>query len=169
MKKTLLNYAFVFLVLLVCLVIFHISFDDYVDIKYFFPSKSIYIAISILVNYYYLKIILDSVLHYIEIDVLSLIRIGKKELYIILISKIVRTIILFCILSISSDILLYRNLSVEGLICTLIIEIILGMLIILTYKKLKTNTFIVALLLCILIRGTISILINNNVINSLFM
>ena len=74
MKKILKNYIYIFIILLICSSTFHITFQDYNDIKYFFPSRTIFIAINILVNYFYLKISFNCIEQYIEIDTLSLIR-----------------------------------------------------------------------------------------------
>ena len=168
MKKTLRNYTYIFIILSVCSFTFHISFQDYNDIKYLFPSRAIYIAISILVNYFYLKISFDCIEQYIEMDTFSLIRIGKKEFNKILIKRVIKTIILFIILSVCSDLLLYKDVYFTGIIITLFIEIFLGVFMIVIYKKLNTNTFILTLLICILVRGIISIFINNNDIYRFF-
>lgn len=163
MKKTLINYTYIFIILLVCSFTFHISFQDYNNIKYFFPSRAIYIAISILVNYFYLKISFDCIEQYIEIDTFSLIRIGKEEFNKLLIKRVIKTIILFIILSVCSDLILYKDVCIVGLIVTLFIEIFLGVFMIVIYKKLNTHTFIVTLLICILVKGIISIFLNNNI------
>ena len=54
--KTIKNYVSLFILFLICKEVFHINFNDYADIKYFFPQRTIYIVFSLLVNYFYLKI-----------------------------------------------------------------------------------------------------------------
>lgn len=156
------------MILLVCSFTFDILFEDYNDIKYFFPSRTIYIAINILINYFYLKISFDCIEQYIEIDTFSLIRVGKQEFNRMLIKRVITFIILFIIFSVCSDLILYKDVCITGLIFTLFIEIFLGIFMVVMYKKLSTNTFIVTLLICILVRGMISILMNNNAIYRFF-
>ena len=157
MKKVLKNYTYIFVILFACSYTFHISFQDYNDIKYFFPSRAIYIAINILINYFYLKISFDCIEQYIEIDLFSLIRVGKKEFNKMLIKRVVKFIVIFIVLSVCSDLILYNDICVLGLIETVAIELFLGVFMIIMYKKLSTNTFIIALMICISIRGAITL------------
>lgn len=160
MKKILKNYTYIFIILSVCSFIFRISFQDYNDIKYYFPNRAIYIAISILVNYFYLKLSFDCIEKYIQIDILSIIRIGKKEFDKILIKRITKYIIIFIIFSMLSDLLLYQQISITGILSTLILEILLGIFLAISYNKLKSNTFIITLLVCILTKMMINIIVN---------
>lgn len=158
MNKILKNYTYIFIILFVCSFTFHISFQDYNDIKYFFPSRAIYIAINILINYFYLKISFDCIDQYIEIDIFSLIRVGRKEFNKMLIKRVINFVVLFIVLSVCSDLILYKDICILGLIITVSIELFLGVFMIIMYKKLSTNTFVIALVICIFVRGAISLL-----------
>lgn len=158
MNKILKNYTYIFIILFICSFTFHISFQDYNDIKYFFPSRAIYIAINILINYFYLKISFDCIDQYIEIDIFSLIRVGRKEFNKMLIKRVINFVVLFIVLSVCSDLILYKDICILGLIITVSIELFLGVFMIIMYKKLSTNTFVIALVICIFVRGAISLL-----------
>lgn len=161
MNKILKNYTYIFIILIICSFTFHISFQDYNDIKYFFPNRAIYVAINILINYFYLKISFDCIEQYIEIDINSLIRVGKKEFNKILIKRVIIYAVLFIVLSICSDLILYQDICILGPIIIVFIEILLGIFMIIMYKKFSTNTFVVTLVISLFLRGLISLFLNN--------
>ena len=144
--KTIKNYVSLFILFLICREVFHISFTDYIDIKYFFPQRSIYIVFSLLVNYLYLKIVFDCIFQYIEIDIFSIIRMGRKKYHIIMFKRIVNTLVAFVFFSILTDFYFY-DICILGLIGTICIEIGVGLCISFFYKKLGSHTFMIAFIL----------------------
>ena len=98
MSKILKNYTYIFIILFICSSTFHISFQDYNDIKYFFPSRAIYIAINILINYFYLKISFNCIEQHIEMDIFSLIRVGRKEFNKMVVKRVISFVIIFIVL-----------------------------------------------------------------------
>ena len=148
------------MILCICKLTFHIVFEDYNDIKYFFPSRAIYIAIHILIHYFYLKLVFDCIEHYIEMDTFSIIRVGKQSFHRMLMKRVILYILIFTLFSIFIDFLLYQKISVLGLIITLCVEIILGICVVIMYKKLNTNIFVVTLILGIFIQGLLGFLIH---------
>ena len=159
MKKSFVNYTYIFIILTVCSLVFHISFTDYNDIKYYFPTRTIYIAISLLVNYFYLKIAFNCIEKYIQIDILSIVRVGKKDFLKLLIKRIVIYMIIFILFSLASDLLLYHEICITGIAATLILELVLGIFLAISYNKLKSNTFIITLLVCIVIKLLIKMIL----------
>ena len=144
--KTIKNYVSLFILFLICREVFHISFTDYIDIKYFFPQRSIYIVFSLLVNYLYLKIVFDCIVQYIEIDIFSIIRMGRKKYHTMMFKRIVNTLVAFVFFSILTDLFFY-DICILGLIGTICIEIGVGLCISFFYKKLGSHTFMIAFIL----------------------
>lgn len=144
--KTIKNYVSLFILFLICREVFHISFTDYIDIKYFFPQRSIYIVFSLLVNYLYLKIVFDCIFQYIEIDIFSIIRMGRKKYHTMMFKRIVNTLVAFVFFSILTDFYFY-DICILGLIGTICIEIGVGLCISFFYKKLGSHTFMIAFIL----------------------
>lgn len=144
--KIIKNYVSLFILFLICREVFHISFIDYADIKYFFPQKSIYIAFSLLVNYLYLKIVFDCIFQYIEIDIFSIIRMGRKKYHAMMFKRIVFTLVAFVFFSILTDFFFY-DIFILGLIGTICIEIGVGLCMSFFYKKLGSHTFVIAFIL----------------------
>lgn len=144
--KTIKNYVSLFILFLICREVFHISFTDYIDIKYFFPQRSIYIVFSLLVNYLYLKIVFDCIFQYIEIDIFSIIRMGRKKYHTMMFKRIVNTLVAFVFFSILTDFYFY-DICILGLIGTICIEIGVGLCISFFYKKLGSHTFMITFIL----------------------
>ena len=144
--KTIKNYVSLFILFLICREVFHISFTDYIDIKYFFPQRSIYIVFSLLVNYLYLKIVFDCIFQYIEIDIFSIIRMGRKKYHTMMFKRIVNTLVAFVFFSILTDFYFY-DICILGLIGTICIKIGVGLCISFFYKKLGSHTFMIAFIL----------------------
>lgn len=144
--KTIKNYVSLFILFLICREVFHISFTDYIDIKYFFPQRPIYIVFSLLVNYLYLKIVFDCIFQYIEIDIFSIIRMGRKKYHTMMFKRIVNTLVAFLFFSILTDFYFY-DICILGLIGTICIEIGVGLCISFFYKKLGSHTFMIAFIL----------------------
>ena len=144
--KIIKNYVSLFILFLICREVFHISFTDYIDIKYFFPQRPIYIVFSLLVNYLYLKIVFDCIFQYIEIDIFSIIRMGRKKYHTMMFKRIVFTLVAFVFFSILTDFFFY-DICILGLIGTVFIEIVVGLCMSLFYKKLGSHTFMIAFIL----------------------
>lgn len=153
--KIIKNYVSLFILFLICREVFHISFTDYIDIKYFFPQRSIYIAFSLLVNYLYLKIVFDCIFQYIEIDIFSIIRMGRKKYHAMMFKRIVFTLVAFVFFSILTEFFFY-DICILGLIETVCIEIIIGLCMSLFYKRLGTHTFMIAFILIMFIKYLIT-------------
>lgn len=146
--KTVKNYVSLFILFLICKEVFHI---DFIDIKYFFPQRPIYIVFSLLVNYFYLKIVFDCIFKYIEIDTFSIIRMGRKKYHIMMFKRIVYTLIVFVLFSILTD-FFFHDICILGLIETVCVEIVIGLCMSLFYKRLGTHTFMVNLILIIFVK-----------------
>lgn len=144
--KIIKNYVPLFILFLICREVFHINFFDYADIKYFFPQRPIYIVFSLLVNYLYLKIVFDCIFQYIEIDIFSIIRMGRKKYHTMMFKRIVFTLVEFVFFSILTDFFLY-DIRILGLIGTVCIEIGVGLCMSFFYKKLGSHTFMIAFIL----------------------
>lgn len=144
--KIIKNYVSLFILFLICKEVFHISFTDYIDIKYFFPQRSIYIVFLLLVNYLYLKIVFDCIVQYIEIDIFSIIRMGRKKYHTMMFKRIVFTLVAFVFFSIFNDFFFY-DICILGLIGTICIEIGVGLCMSFFYKKLGSHTFMIAFIL----------------------
>lgn len=144
--KIIKNYVSLFILFLICKEVFHISFTDYIDIKYFFPQRSIYIVFLLLVNYLYLKIVFDCIVQYIEIDIFSIIRMGRKKYHTMMFKRIVFTLVAFVFFSIFTDFFFY-DICILGLIGTICIEIGVGLCMSFFYKKLGSHTFMIAFML----------------------
>lgn len=144
--KIIKNYVSLFILFLICREVFHISFIDYADIKYFFPQRSIYIAFSLLVNYLYLRIVFDCIFQYIEIDIFSIIRMGRKKYHAMMFKRIAFTLVAFVFFSILTDFFFY-DIFILGLIGTICIEIGVGLCMSFFYKKLGSHTFVIAFIL----------------------
>ena len=154
--KTIKNYVSLFILFLICREVFHINFIDYADIKYFFPQRPIYIVFSLLVNYLYLKIVSDCIFQYIEIDTLSIIRMGRKKYHAMMFKRIVFTLVVFVLFSILTDFFFY-DICILGLIGTVFIEIVVGLCMSLFYKRLGTHTFMITFILIIFIKYLITL------------
>ena len=144
--KIIKNYVSLFILFLICREVFHIYFTDYIDIKYFFPQRSIYIVFSLLVNYLYLKIVFDCIFQYIEIDIFSIIRMGRKKYHTMMFKRIVFTLVAFVLFSILTDFFFY-DICILRLIGTICIEIGVGLCMSFFYKKLGSHTFMIAFIL----------------------
>lgn len=144
--KIIKNYVSLFILFLICREVFHISFTDYIDIKYFFPQRPIYIVFSLLVNYLYLKIVFDCIFQYIEIDIFSIIRMGRKKYHTTMFKRIVFTLVAFVFFSILTDFFFY-DICILGVIGTICIEIGVGLCISFFYKKLGSHTLVIAFIL----------------------
>ena len=154
--KTIKNYVSLFILFLICREVFHINFIDYADIKYFFPQRPIYIVFSLLVNYLYLKIVSDCIFQYIEIDTLSIIRMGRKKYHTTMFVRIVDTLVVFVLFSILTDFFFY-DICILGLIGTVFIEIVVGLCMSLFYKRLGAHTFMITFILIIFIKYLITL------------
>ena len=144
--KTIKNYVSLFILFFICKEVFHINFNDYAYIKYFFPQRPIYIVFSLLVNYFYLKIVFDCIFQYIEIDIFSIIRMGRKKYHAMMFNRIVFTLVAFVFFSILTDFFFY-DICILGLIGTICIEIGVGLCMSFFYKKLGSHTFVIAFIL----------------------
>ena len=154
--KIIKNYVSLFILFLICKEVFHITFIDYTDIKYFFPQRPIYIVFSLLVNYLYLKIVFDCIFQYIEIDTFSIIRMGRKKYHTMMLERIVNTLVVFVLFSILTD-FLFHDICILGLIETVCIEIVVGLCMSLFYKRLGTHTFMITFILIIFIKYLITL------------
>lgn len=154
--KTIKNYVSLFILFLICKEVFYITFIDYADIKYFFPQRPIYIVFSLLVNYFYLKIVFDCIFQYIEIDTFTIIRMGRKKYHTMMFKRIVSTLVVFVLFSIFTDFLFY-DICILGLIGTVFIEIVVGLCMSFFYKKLGTHTFMITFILIIFIKYLITL------------
>lgn len=143
--KTIKNYVSLFILFLLCKEVLHI---DFIDIKYFFPQRPIYIVFSLLVNYFYLKIVFDCIFQYIEIDTFSIIRMGRKKYHTMMFKRIISTLIAFVLFSILTD-LFFHDICILGLIETICIEIVIGLCMSLFHKRLGTHTFMIAFILIV--------------------
>ncbi|WP_270398516.1 hypothetical protein, partial [Catenibacterium mitsuokai] len=99
-----------------------------------------------LVNYLYLKIIFDCIFQYIEIDIFSIIRMGRKNYHAMMFNRIVFTLVTFVFFSILTDFFFY-DICILGLIGTICIEIGVGLCMSFFYKKLGSHTFVIAFIL----------------------
>lgn len=151
--KTIRNYVSLFILFLICKEVFHI---DFIDIKYFFPQRPIYVVLSLLVNYFYLKIVFDCILQYIEIDTFSIIRMGRKKYHTMMFERIVYTLVVFILFSILTD-FFFHNICILGLIETVCIEIAIGLCMSFFYKRLESHTFIIAFILIMFTKYLISL------------
>lgn len=156
MKRFITNYLALFFILLVCTFVFKIQFSDFVEIKYVFPNRVIYIMISILINFIYLKISFQCIEQYLEINVFSLIRIGRKEFNKILLKRSCAYITVFSVLSIFIDYLLYQRYSIYGLTLTILVELIISVFIIFTHTKIHSNILLISLIFCLLIKAILN-------------
>lgn len=141
--KSIKNYVSLFILFLICKEVFHINFIDYADIKYFFPRRPIYIVFSLLVNYFYLKIVFDCIFQYIEIDTFSIIRMGRKKYHAMMFKRVMHTLVVFVLFSILTD-FFFLDICILGLIETVCIEIVIGLCMSIFHKRLGTHTFMIA-------------------------
>ena len=146
--KTIKNYVSLFILFLICKEVFYITFIDFADIKYFFPQRLIYIVFSLLVNYFYLKIVFDCIFQYIEIDTFTIIRMGRKKYHTTIFKRIVDTLVVFVLFSILTD-FFFCDICILGLIGTVCIEIVVGLCMSLLYKRLGTHTFMITFILIV--------------------
>ena len=147
--KTTKNYGSLVILFLICKEVFHI---DFIDIKYFFPLRPIYVVFSLLVNYFYLKIVFDCIFQYIEIDTFSIIRMGRKKYHTMMFKRIFNTILIFILFSIFTDLFCFHDICILGLIETVCIETVIGLWMSVFYKRLGTYTFMVNLILIIFVK-----------------
>ena len=111
---------------------------------------------SLLVNYFYLKIVFDCIFQYIEIDTFTIIRMGRKKYHTMMFKRIVSTLVVFVLFSIFTDFLFY-DICILGLIGTVFIEIVVGLCMSFFYKKLGTHTFMITFILIIFIKYLITL------------
>lgn len=154
--KTIKNYVSLFILFLICKEVFHINFNDYADIKYFFPQRTIYIVFSLLVNYFNLKIVFDYIFQYIEIDIFSIIRMGRKKYHTLMLERIVNTLVVFVFFSILTDFFFY-DICILGLIGAVFIEIVVGLCMSLFYKRLGSHTFMITFILIVFTKYLITL------------
>ena len=154
--KTIKNYVSLFILFLICKEVFYITFIDFADIKYFFPQRLIYIVFSLLVNYFYLKIVFDCIFQYIEIDTFTIIRMGRKKYHTTIFKRIVDTLVVFVLFSILTD-FFFCDICILGLIGTVCIEIVVGLCMSFFYKKLGSHTFMITFILIILYKYLITL------------
>lgn len=154
--KTIKNYVSLFILLLICKEVFYITFIDFADIKYFFPQRLIYIVFSLLVNYFYLKIVFDCIFQYIEIDTFTIIRMGRKKYHTTIFKRIVDTLVVFVLFSILTD-FFFCDICILGLIGTVCIEIVVGLCMSLLYKRLGTHTFMITFILIVFTKYLITL------------
>ncbi|WP_295249163.1 hypothetical protein [uncultured Catenibacterium sp.] len=147
--KTIKNYVFLFILFLICREVFHI---DFIDIKYFFPLRPIYVVFSLLVNYFYLKIVFDCIFQYMEIDTFSIIRMGRKKYHTMMFKRIMHTLVSFVFFSIFTDLFCFHDICILGLIETVCIETVIGLWMSVLYKRLGTHTFMANLILIIFVK-----------------
>ena len=147
--KTIKNDVFLFILFLICREVFHI---DFIDIKYFFPLRPIYVVFSLLVNYFYLKIVFDCIFQYMEIDTFSIIRMGRKKYHTMMFKRIMHTLVSFVFFSIFTDLFCFHDICILGLIETVCIETVIGLWMSVFYKRLGTHTFMVNLILIIFVK-----------------
>ena len=147
--KIIKNYVSLFILFLICKEVFHI---DFIDNKYFFPQRPIYIVFSLLVNYFYLKIVFDCIFQYMEIDTFSIIRMGKKKYHTMMFKRIMHTLISFVFFSIFTDLFCFHDICILGLIETVCIETVIGLWMSIFYKRLGTHTFMANLILIIFVK-----------------
>ena len=147
--KTIKNYVFLFILFLICREVFHI---DFIDIKYFFPLRPIYVVFSLLVNYFYLKIVFDCIFQYMEIDTFSIIRMGRKKYHTMMFKRIIHTLVSFVFFSIFTDLFCFHDICILGLIETVCIETVIGLWMSVLYKRLGTHTFMANLILIIFVK-----------------
>lgn len=154
--KTIKNYVSLFILFLICKEVFYINFIDFADIKYFFPQRLIYIVFSLLVNYFYLKIVFDCIFQYIEIDTFTIIRMGRKKYHTTIFKIIVDTLVVFVLFSILTD-FFFCDICILGLIGTVCIEIVVGLCMSLLYKRLGTHTFMITFILIVFTKYLITL------------
>lgn len=154
--KTIKNYVSLFILFLICKEVFYITFIDFADIKYFFPQRLIYIVLSLLVNYFYLKIVFDCIFQYIEIDTFTIIRMGRKKYHTTIFKRIVDTLVVFVLFSILTD-FFFCDICILGLIGTVCIEIVVGLCMSLLYKRLGTHTFMITFILIVFTKYLITL------------
>lgn len=154
--KTIKNYVSLFILFLICKEVFHINFNDYADIKYFFPQRTIYIVFSFLVNYFSFKIVFDCIFQYIEIDIFSIIRMGRKKYHTLMLERIVNTLVVFVFFSILTDFFFY-DICILGLIGAVFIEIVVGLCMSLFYKRLGSHTFMITFILIVFTKYLITL------------
>ena len=154
--KTIKNYVSLFILVLICKEVFYITFIDFADIKYFFPQRLIYIVFSLLVNYFYLKIVFDCIFQYIEIDTFTIIRMGRKKYHTTIFKRIVDTLVVFVLFSILTD-FFFCDICILGLIGTVCIEIVVGLCMSLLYKRLGTHTFMITFILIVFTKYLITL------------
>lgn len=111
---------------------------------------------SLLVNYFYLKIVFDCIFQYIEIDIFSIIRMGRKKYHTLMLERIVNTLVVFVLFSILTD-FFFCDICILGLIETVFIEIVVGLCMSLFYKRLGTHTFMITFILIIFIKYLITL------------
>lgn len=154
--KTIKNYVSLFILFLICKEVFYINFIDFADIKYFFPQRPIYIVFSLLVNYFYLKIVFDFIFQYIEIDTFTIIRMGRKKYHTTIFKRIVDTLVVFALFSILTD-FFFCDICILGLIGTVFIEIVVGLCMSLLYKRLGSHTFMITFILIVFTKYLITL------------
>ena len=99
---------------------------------------------------------LMSIFQYIEIDIFSIIRMGRKKYHTLMLERIVNTLVVFVFFSILTDFFFY-DICILGLIGTVFIEIVVGLCMSLFYKRLGSHTFMITFILIIFIKYLITL------------
>ena len=84
----------------------------------------------------------DCIFQYIEIDIFSIIRMGRKKYHTLMLERIVNTLVVFVFFSILTDFFFY-DICILGLIGAVFIEIVVGLCMSLFYKRLGSHTFMI--------------------------
>ena len=152
MKNVIKDYCSILLVIFICPFIFEISFNDFIEIRYLFPSRPIYMAISILLNYIYLKIVFHCIEPFIRMSTFINIRIGKKGFVKQLFVNVILNLIFFLVFCIASDLVMYLQFNLETILFSIILEIFIGTFMILTFNKFHNNLVLVSLIIMTLVK-----------------
>lgn len=152
MKKIFINYICMYFILVAYLVTFKTSYEEYLLIKYIFPNQLMQIVVSILINYYYLKISYLSIEYYIELDNFLITRLKSNKYKFLLMRRACFQVVLFTIISVFFDIFWYHKIFFIGILWTIFIEILVVLFMIFIKQKIRDNAFIVSLFVCIIFR-----------------
>ena len=156
MKRLGKDFLAISLLLIICKYALKIDAQDYALIRYFFPKRVIHIALAIILNYFYLKIVFDCMRDDIEMETFIIIRLGRKELLKRLLKSIGLYTVSFLAVSLILDDLLYQKVYVPGLVFMLILELAAGAMLALGYRRLKSYTFMSVLVVAVIVRWVMS-------------
>ena len=154
MKRLGKDFLAISLLLVICKYALKIDTQDYALIRYFFPKRVIHIAIAIILNYFYLKIVFDCMRDDIEMETFINIRLGRKEL----LKSVGLYTVSFLAVSLVFDGLLYQKVYVSGLVFMLILELTAGAMLALGYRRLKSYTFMSVLVVVVIVRWVMSVI-----------